>query len=74
MSHVTKPIGQKTKSQALLREIGDGSGEADAKGGRNMEDPFHQVRKQVVSMLATCERQQTKWGEARRRKPVRHDE
>ena len=41
---------------------------------RNMEDPFHQVRKQVVSMLATCERQQTKWGEARRRKPVRHDE
>ena len=38
------------------------------------EDPFNQVRKQVISTLANCERQHTKWGEARRRKPVRHDE
>ena len=38
------------------------------------DDPFNQVRTQVVSMLKTAERQHTKWGEARRRKPVRHDE
>ena len=38
------------------------------------DDPFNQVRSQVVSTLATAERQHTKWGEARRRKPVRHDE
>ena len=38
------------------------------------EDPFDTVRSQVASLLARAEAQQTKWGEARRRKPVRHDE
>ena len=37
-------------------------------------DPFDTVRSQVAQTLARAETQQTKWGEARRRKPVRHDE
>lgn len=37
-------------------------------------DPFDIVRTQVIKTLATVERQHTKWSEARRRKPVRHDE
>ena len=39
-----------------------------------MDDPFNQVRTSVASNLQKAERQHVKWGEARRRKPVRHDE
>ena len=39
-----------------------------------MEDPFDQVRSGVESTLKKAERQRTKWAEARRQKPVRHDE
>ena len=39
-----------------------------------MADPFLQVRQQAAATLAAAERQHTKWGEARRRKPVRQDE
>ena len=38
------------------------------------QDPFDTVRAQVTTTLAAAERQHIKWGEARRRKPVRHDE
>ena len=38
------------------------------------EDPFDTVRAQVSKTLSSAERQHTKWGEARRRKPIRHDE
>ena len=38
------------------------------------EDPFFAVRGQVTKTLQTAERQHAKWGEERRRKPVRHDE
>ena len=41
---------------------------------QRMEDPFDTVRAQVAGTLANTERQHKKWGEARRRKPVRHDE
>ncbi len=39
-----------------------------------MEDPFDQVRAGVARTLQQAERQHIQWGEARRRKPVRHDE
>jgi hypothetical protein len=38
------------------------------------DDPFDTVRAQVTSTLSNAERHHAKWGEARRRKPVRHDE
>ena len=38
------------------------------------EDPFDTVRSQVSKTISSAERQHTKWGEARRRKPIRHDE
>ena len=37
-------------------------------------DPFDMVRNQVKANLSAAERTHQKWGEARRRKPVRHDE
>ena len=37
-------------------------------------DPFDTVRAEVAGALAAAEGKHAKWGEARRRKPVRHDE
>ena len=37
-------------------------------------DPFDTVRAQVAKALEQAEQKQLKWGEARRRKPIRHDE
>ena len=40
----------------------------------SVSDPFPSVRASVARTLQHAEHQHAKWGEARRRKPVRHDE
>ena len=42
--------------------------------GQPTEDPFDTVRSQASKALAVAEARHAKWGEERRRKPVRHDE